>query len=89
MAAVNSSSGSVSGDRDPIQVLAWLDEKEAVDRFEAVIGVGIACLLAASAGWPGSASRVNEPRSSFGSDMLPFILCASVFLAAMSFFELP
>jgi hypothetical protein len=93
LAAVNSSSGGVSGGRDPIQVLAWLDEKEAVDRFEAVIGVGIACLLAAVAGWPGSASPDGsldgESRSSFGSDVLPFILCASVFLAAMSFFELP
>jgi hypothetical protein len=89
LAAVNSSSGGVSGGRDPIQVLAWLDEKEAVDRFEAVIGVGIACLLAALAGWPGSDGSIDNRRGSIGSDILPFILCASVFLAAMSFFELP
>jgi hypothetical protein len=93
LAAVNSSSGGVSGGRDPIQVLAWLDEKEAVDRFEAVIGVGIACLLAALAGWPTSAppteTLADVPRSSLGSDLVPFLLCASVFFAAMSFFELP
>jgi hypothetical protein len=93
LAAVNSSSGGVSGGRDPIQVLAWLDEKEAVDRFEAVIGVGLACLLAALAGWPGASPGVESsddgPSSSIGSDLLPFMLCASAFLAAMSFFELP
>lgn len=95
LAAVNSSSSAVSGGRDPIQVLAWLDQKEAVDRFEAVIGVGTACVLAATAGWPGATRRGNlgsaedESPSSLGSDVLPFVLCASVFLAAMSFFELP
>jgi hypothetical protein len=93
LAAVNSSSGGVSGGRDPIQMLAWLDEKEAVDRFEAVIGVGLACLLAGLAGWPSFAppaeALTSAPRGSIGSDILPFILCASVFLAAMSFFELP
>jgi hypothetical protein len=54
-------------------VVTWLDEKAAVDRFEAVAGLGLACLLAAWAG--------RRP--------LPFILCACAFFAAMSFFELP
>jgi hypothetical protein len=92
LAAVNSAASSISGDRDPIEVTAWLDQKEAVDRFEAVIGLGIACLLAAVAGWPRSPSRpgylADDPAGSIGSDLLPFVLVASAFLAAISFFEL-
>ena len=57
LAAVNSASGAVSGGRDPIRVLAWLDQKEALDRFEAVVGVGVVCVLAATAGWPGAPPR--------------------------------
>jgi hypothetical protein len=95
LAAVNSSSSGVSGNRDPIQVMAWLEQKATVDRFEALIGLGLTLLLAAVAGWPRPASgpgtlvKDDEPRSSVGSDLLPFVLVVSVFLVAMSFFELP
>jgi hypothetical protein len=93
LAAVNSSSSGLSGDRDPLQVIAWLDQKQAVDRFEGIIGLGAACLLAVSAGWPRGGSQTGllgeEPRGSVGSDVLPFLLVASVFVMAMSFFELP
>lgn len=85
--AVNSSVGSVTSDRESLEAAVWIDQKEAVDRFEAVIGAGIACLLAAVSGWP-RPSRDGQPTSSIGSDLLPFVLVASVFLIAISFFEL-
>ncbi|MBV9168948.1 MAG: hypothetical protein JOZ81_02540 [Chloroflexi bacterium] len=94
LAAVNSSSNT-TGNRDPIQVMTWLQQKETVDRFEALIGLGVAFILIAIAGWPRPAARTpgfvedDEPRGSIGSDLLPFVLVVSVFLVAMSFFELP
>ena len=94
--AVNSAATSVAANRDPIEVIAWLDQKQALDRFEAVIGLGAACLLATVAGWPrraeptgsGSGYFDDEPAGSVGSDLLPFVLVASVFFVAISFFEL-
>ena len=95
LAAVNSSSNGLSGNRDPIQVLAWLEQKATLDRFEGLVGLGLASLLVAIAGWPRSTyATVNgvrdyPPSGSVGSDLLPFILVVSVFFLAMSFFELP
>ncbi|MBV9323520.1 MAG: hypothetical protein JO352_07040 [Chloroflexi bacterium] len=90
--AVNSGSSNLAGQRAPIEVSEWLDQKEAVDRFEAVVGLGIACLLAAIAGWPRPAAPPgyleDDAAGSVGSDLLPFVLVASAFLAAISFFEL-
>jgi hypothetical protein len=85
--AVNSSSGTASGDHESLETAVWLDQKEAVDRFEAVVGLGMACLLAAVSGWP-RPSRDDQFTSSVGSDLLPLVLVASVFLIAISFFEL-
>jgi hypothetical protein len=46
LAAVNSGpAGAVSGGRDPLQALAAYDAKQSMDRFEALVGLGLALML--------------------------------------------
>jgi len=92
LSAVNSSGGSVGAGQDPLQVLAMLDLKQAMDRYLALLLFGLALVVASNTGWTARSPRVareGEPQpSSIGNDLVPFIVLAALFCAALSFFEL-
>jgi hypothetical protein len=54
-----------------------------MDRWEALLGVGVSLLLFANA------MRGAEEESTVAFDLAPFILVAAVLFAGLSFFELP
>lgn len=87
LATVNSATSTVPlAARDPFQALALLDRKQAMDRYEALLGLGLAWLVGAAA--RSSASSPNAPHSIAG-DVVPFIIVAAALCGALSFFELP
>jgi hypothetical protein len=59
-----------------------MHQKAAMDRWEALVGLGLSVLLFTSA------TRTDED-SSVGVDVAPFLLVATILFAALSFFELP
>jgi hypothetical protein len=93
LAAVNSSGSSVPAGADPLELLAMLELRQAMDRFEALFGLGLALIIASSSGWstrpprPGGNDAASQ-QSSIGSDLVPFILLVALFCAGVSFFEL-
>jgi hypothetical protein len=85
--AVNGSSSSQAS----LEAVALLQQKQAMDRWEAVLLVGAGLLLATrgsrSSGTPtpeGQAAR----QSSVANDLVPFIFVAALLFGALSFFEL-
>jgi hypothetical protein len=90
LSAVNSGGSSIAAGADPLEAVAMQSLKQAMDRYEALVGLGIALLI-----W-GSARPVLRQQSSTGavessvaSDAAPFIVVVALLCASMSFFELP
>jgi hypothetical protein len=86
--AVNTST-SASASLDQV---AYLRAKEGMDRWEAVVILGAALLLATRrTPLPSTPSPEGEParQSSVANDFLPFLFVAALLWAALSFFELP
>jgi hypothetical protein len=84
LAAVNS-----GGRGNTIEAVNLMHEKEAMDRWEALIGIGLSMLLFTSASRRESSSSSDEDASMVAADVAPFILVAAMLFAALSFFELP
>jgi len=85
LSAVNSAA-SPTALRDPFQAVELLDRKQAMDRYEALLGLGLAWLVSTLAGSP--ASSAGAPQS-IASDLVPFIIVGAALCGALSFFELP
>jgi hypothetical protein len=84
LAAVNGSSAVSSV--DPLYAVSLMEDKQAMDRWEALAGIGLALLLFMNA----MRSTENDgEEGSVASDFAPFVLVAAVLFAALSFFELP
>jgi hypothetical protein len=81
--AVNSASASASTP----EVEAILEQKQAMDRWEALMLFGLAVLVASFV-HPGVLTSVGRPRGSFAGDVVGFIGLAAVMCASLSFFEL-
>jgi hypothetical protein len=91
LSAVNSSSGGGAAGSDPLEQMAMLALKQAMDRYLALVLIGIALVMASETGWVsrGERSESAVQPSSIGNDLVPFIVLAGLFCAALSFFELP
>jgi hypothetical protein len=83
LSAVNGSSG-VSG-VDPLYAVSLMEDKQAMDRWEALAGSGLALVLFMNA----MRSADDDEEGAVASDFAPFVLVAAVLFAALSFFELP
>jgi predicted nucleic acid-binding Zn ribbon protein len=77
LSAVNGGSSSL----DPLYSVSLMEDKQAMDRWEALAAVGLAVLLFANA--------LRDADGSIASDAAPFIVVAAVLLMGLSFFELP
>jgi hypothetical protein len=89
LAAINGGSGAgTSASGDLLDAVSVMEQKQAMDRWEALAGVGLSLLLFASALRGGAADDEDE-HSSVASDVAPFVLVAAVLFAGLSFFELP
>ena len=86
--AVNSST-SASASLDQV---SYLQQKQAMDRWEAVLVLGAALLLTTRR-TPSSAAPTAEGEaareSSVANDLLPFLFLVALVFGALSFFELP
>lgn len=89
LSAVNSSSGGSAGGQDPLEAMAMLALKQAMDRYLGIVGIGLALVMGSEAGWAARSPRAEASPSSIGSDLVPFIALAALFCVALSFFELP
>jgi hypothetical protein len=85
--AVNTST-STSASLDQVQ---FLQQKQAMDRWEAALVLGAALLLATRRAPTLSPTPEGEAarESSVANDFLPFLFLAALLFAALSFFELP
>jgi hypothetical protein len=86
--AVNSST-SASASLDQVSVL---QQKQAMDRWEALLILGAGLLLATRRTPSAAASTAEgEParESSVANDFLPFLFLLALVFGALSFFELP
>lgn len=83
LSAVNGGSGSGNSRVDLLYAVSQMDQKQAMDRWEALVGIGLSLLLFANA------MRGSEEESSMAFDVAPFVLVAAVLFAGLSFFELP
>ncbi|MBV9544296.1 MAG: hypothetical protein JOY61_07950 [Chloroflexi bacterium] len=88
---ISALNGAVSGAAsvswtDPFYAIAVMDQKVAMDRWEALAGLGIALLLFASA--LRSVDPQGESRA-LAFDVAPMVMVASVMFAALSLCELP
>jgi hypothetical protein len=86
--AVNSSA-SASASLDEVM---YLQQKQAMDRWEAVLILGVALLLVTRrTPSPTSPTAEGEParESSVANDFLPFLFLVALVFGALSFFELP
>jgi hypothetical protein len=81
--AVNSASATASS----FQAQAILEQKQAMDRWEALLLAGLA-LLVISFAYPGAARAIGARRGSIAGDLVGCIGLAAVMCAALSFFEL-
>ena len=81
LSAVNAS--ATPGRGDQLYAVGQMELKQAMDRWEAVLGVGVSLLLFANA------MRSAEEESTVAFDLAPFILVAAALFAGLSFFELP
>jgi hypothetical protein len=81
-AAVNGGSASAT-----FQAAAFLEQKQAMDRWEGAVLLGLA-LLIASFSHPGGTTRGGETSSSIAGDLVGFIALAALVCAGLSFFEL-
>jgi hypothetical protein len=81
LSAVNASAGPSRGDQ--LYAVGQMGLKEAMDRWEALLGLGVGLLLFANA------MRGADEESTVAVDLAPFILVASALFAGLSFFELP
>jgi hypothetical protein len=84
LSAVNGGSSVRSG-VDPLFAVEQLDQKQAMDRWEALALVGLSLLLFAQA----MRVQADDDDSMVGFDVAPFILVAAALFAGLSFFELP
>jgi hypothetical protein len=82
LSAVNGSSAGASAS-DPLYDLSVMELKQAMDRWEALAGIGLAVLLFLNA------TRATNEETSVGTDVAPFVLVAAFLFAALSLFELP
>jgi hypothetical protein len=85
LSAVNGggSAASIAGRGDGLYAVNIMHQKEAMDRWEAMVGIGFSVLLFLGA------SRSSEEEASVGADVAPFALVIAVLFGALSFFELP
>jgi hypothetical protein len=82
LSAVNASASAIRG--DPLYAVGQMELKQAMDRWEALAGVGLSLILFFNA------MRASEDEeSSVAFDLAPFILVAAALFAGLSFFELP
>jgi len=81
LSAVNAS--ATPGRGDQLYAVGQMELKQAMDRWEALLGVGVSLLLFANA------MRGAEEESTVAFDLAPFILVAAALFAGLSFFELP
>jgi hypothetical protein len=90
LSAVNGAGGGTTGASgvDELTAVTLMYQKQAMDRWEALIGLGLSVLLFMNASRIASQQSEDE-ESSVGTDMAPFILVAAFLFAALSFFELP
>ncbi|MBV9595576.1 MAG: hypothetical protein JOZ87_01845, partial [Chloroflexi bacterium] len=88
LSAVNGGGGGGGNARvDEFYLVSQMEQKQAMDRWEALFGVGLGLLLFANAMRASSSSE--EQDTSVAVDVAPFVLVAAVLFAALSFFELP
>jgi hypothetical protein len=86
--AVNSSSAATAS----LEQVSYLQDKQAMDRWEAVLVLGAALLLATRRSPVSGAPRPDGEAardSSIANDFLPFLFLAALVCGALSFFELP
>lgn len=91
LSALNGASGSGAAGSDPIYALGFLSQKQAMDRWEALLGIGLSVLIFANAARASAASASSGDESddtSVAFDVAPFVLVAAVLFAALSFFEI-
>jgi len=87
LSAVNSAGGSSSSASgvDPLYLQRFLWLKQAMDRWEALVGFGLALILFVSK----AAHATESEETSVASDAAPFLMVLALLFAALSFFELP
>ncbi|MBV9580670.1 MAG: hypothetical protein JO057_18985 [Chloroflexi bacterium] len=96
LSAVNGGGGSSTGGGsnrvDQFYAADQLTQKQAMDRWEALLGIGLGLVLFANAMRAAAAAAASsdpEDETSVAVDFAPFVLVAAVLFAALSFFELP
>jgi hypothetical protein len=92
LAAVNGAGGGGGGSSsrvDPLYAVGQMELKQAMDRWEALLGIGLSVLLFGNAMRVAAASTSDEEDTSVAIDFAPFVLVAAVLFAMLSFFELP
>ncbi len=89
LSAVNASSSASSGRVDQLYAVSQMQEKQAMDRWEALVGIGLSLLLLANAMRAAAAAANEDEESSVAFDFAPFLLVAAALCAGLSFFELP
>jgi hypothetical protein len=86
LSAVNASSSAGGARVDQLYAVSQMQEKQAMDRWEALAGIGLSLLLFVNA-MPAAANEDEETSVAF--DFAPFLLVAALLFAGLSFFELP
>jgi hypothetical protein len=81
LSAVNASATPTRGDL--LYAVSELELKQAMDRWEALLALGVSLLLFANA------MRATDEETTVAFDLAPFVLVAAVLFAGLSFFELP
>ena len=81
LSAVNASATPVRGDQ--LYAIGQMELKQVIDRWEALLGLGVSLLLFANA------MRGADEESTVAFDLAPFILVAAALFMGLSFFELP
>jgi hypothetical protein len=87
LSAVNATSSANSARVDPLYAVGQMQEKQAMDRWEALVGIGLSLLLFVNA--MRAAAANEDEMTSVAFDFAPFLLVAAVLFAGLSFFELP
>jgi hypothetical protein len=89
LSAVNGAGGGGNSSRvDQFYAVGQMELKQAMDRWEALVGIGLSLLLFGNA-MRVAASSSDEEDTSVAIDFAPFVLVAAVLFAMLSFFELP
>ena len=71
---------------DELYAVRQMQEKQAMDRWEALVGIGLSLLLFVNALRAAAANEDEETSVAF--DFAPFLLVAAMLFAGLSFFEL-